>query len=301
MKRLACLVAVLVGWGASFSASARAEGPPSTDAAAAQLFFERGRDAASRGDAAAACQNFEESLRLDLAVGTLFNLARCEQDLGRLASAWQHLREGIDRLEEHDPRRAPALAAADELEPRVPRLEVRLANQAEGRVFRDGVELANLSLGTALPVNPGVHTVTVKKAGHVDAKYTIELAEGASRTIDVAPGPPDVHSNETPPARGGALRTAGWIAGGVGVASLGVGLVTGAFALERSNVAHAHCDSSGACDQRGLDALDASKNLGALSTATVAVGAGLLVGGLLLVVLGKPSASATARPAVVQF
>ena len=93
--------------------------PPPSDAVSAQLFFQRGRDAATGGDASAACSFFEESLRFESAVGTLFNLASCKTDLGELASAWQYLREGIDRLDERDPRRKAAEATSRALESRV--------------------------------------------------------------------------------------------------------------------------------------------------------------------------------------
>jgi tetratricopeptide (TPR) repeat protein len=275
---------------------------PVSDAASAQLFFERGRQAAMRGDAAEACKNFEESLRLDLAVGTLFNLARCEEDLGRFASAWQHLREGIDLLEDKDPRRRQALAAATALEPRVPQLDVQLAPGTEGRVFRDGVELASLSLATPLPVNPGRHAVVVRASGRAEATYDVELREGEHRTLVVAPGPAPSVSADSPKSRSSTLRTTGWITAGAGAASLGAGLVAGALALERSVVVHDHCDDTNTCDGRGLDALASSKELGAIATVTLAAGAALIAAGVVFLLIGKdPTSTATAPSTMLRF
>lgn len=194
---------------------------PTGDALSAHAFFERGREAAARGDAKSACRNFEESLRLDLAVGTLFNLAQCEEQLGRLASAWQHLREGIGLLSDADPRREPAIVAAAELDLRVPRLAVRLdGTEAPGtRVFRDGVELSEVSLGTPLPVNPGAHAVVVRSVGRPDRSFDVSLAPGENRVLVVRPA--DV-PRAKPPRGSGDAGVGGWLSV-AGLASLGIG------------------------------------------------------------------------------
>jgi hypothetical protein len=303
MKRLACASLVLALL--SGSTLARAD-VPASDGASAQVFFERGRQAAARGDAAEACKNFEESLRLDLAVGTLFNLARCEQDLGRLANAWQHLREGIDRLEEKDPRRKQAIAAANELEPRVPRLAVKLAPGTSGKVFRDGVELASLSLASPLPVNPGHHVIVVRASGRAEASYEVDLREGEQRTIDVAPGktlPGESSDRAQAKPRSSPLRTTGWATAGVGAGALAVGLVTGAIALERSLVVHDHCDDANVCDDTGMDALASSKQFGGIATVTTIAGAALIATGVVLVILGKtpPTTTGSSPSTVFRF
>lgn len=272
--------------------------PGATDPVSAQLFFERGRDAAARGDASEACRDFEESLRYDLAVGTLFNLARCEEQLGRFASAWQHLREGLDRLEANDPRRSQAADAATALEPRVPHLEVRLAPGAKGRVFRDGVELASPSLGTPLPMNPGRHTLVVRAKGRADNVYDVDLHEGDQRTIFVAAGDAaalDAAASTSP------LRTIGWIAGGTGLAALGIGLVSGAVAFGHSSVVDDHCDATHVCDQEGLDALSSAKTFGGIATVAVVASAVLVSAGVVCLLVGKGPTTTGATPPLVRF
>jgi hypothetical protein len=56
------------------------------DSATAEALFAAGREAIRRGDYQAACPMFAESNRLDPAVGTVLNLAICEEHLGQLAS-----------------------------------------------------------------------------------------------------------------------------------------------------------------------------------------------------------------------
>lgn len=279
--------------------------PPRSDTVSAQLFFERGRDAAARNDPAEACRNFEESLRLDFAVGTLFNLANCEEQLGRVASAWQHLHEGIDRIDANDPRREQAVASAKALEPQLPRLDVRLAPGAPARVLRDGVELEGLSLGSPLPVNPGVHVVTVRAEGRAEARYEVTLEKGEQRALVVAPGLPKPDSLETKPTTHSALRTSAWVTGSVGAAGLGLGLVTGALALGKSRTIHDHCDSNHACDDEGYDALQSSKPLTAIATIGCAAGAAMLATGVVLWFVSKPSLDRdrglAGRPVLVRF
>jgi len=69
--------------------------------------FREGRDALARGDVAVALEKFEASARLDEKVGTLLNLAECEERLDRLDAAKTHLDRAValaetsndDRLE----------------------------------------------------------------------------------------------------------------------------------------------------------------------------------------------------------
>jgi hypothetical protein len=273
----------------------------SSDAAASQLFFERGREASERGDPAEACKNFDESLRLDFAVGTLFNLAVCEEALGRFASAWQHLHEGIDKLDEQDSRLKPAVAAAKALERRVPKLTIVFGAGESGQVLRDGVELSAVSLGAALPVNPGVHTVRVRAPGRLDSSVRVDLAEAELRTLTVAAGPlaavtaepllqPTLAQHRLP-VQGSPVRSAGWVSIGGAATATGVALLAGALALERAQVVRSHCDSERVCDQTGLDALSRSKTYATVSTIAFISAGVLLVGGVVLLAVGRPDSA----------
>ena len=88
-----------LGWAVGFTLIG-----PATDAwaagrdpAAAEVLFQEGRDAVQRGNWPLACSKFRESERLDPGVGTLMNLADCEEKIGRLASAWERWREDVER------------------------------------------------------------------------------------------------------------------------------------------------------------------------------------------------------------
>jgi hypothetical protein len=64
----------------------RAE-PSTQDVAAAQALFDEAKRMLDDGQAAAACPKLEESLRLDVGIGTRYHLARCYELTRRTASA----------------------------------------------------------------------------------------------------------------------------------------------------------------------------------------------------------------------
>src|SRR5215831_13682227 len=67
--------------------------------------FNEGRAALDKGDAPTACAKFGESLKVSRRPNTLFNLAQCEEKLGRTASALKHWREGHGMIDAGDERR----------------------------------------------------------------------------------------------------------------------------------------------------------------------------------------------------
>ncbi len=294
------------------------------DPVAAAALFQAGRDASKRGDWVVACDKFAESQRLDAAPGTLFNLALCEEKLSRVASAWQHYRQVADQLPASDERVALSRARVGSLEPRLPRLTLRLrpGGSAVARVARNSVVMGPAALGTPVPIDPGEHVITVTAEGHEPARYTISVREGEHRDLEVGPGPvvespapaqasrspiattpkpaaPPPAAAATLPSSG--LRTAGFVGIGVGVVGLGVSGVTGALALSEKHRMEDHCDARAACDRAGVDAAERGATLATVSTAALAVGAVGVGVGLYLVVTssagGEERVAVGAEPA----
>src|SRR5262249_26050543 len=73
-------------------AAASAFGQP-RDKKAADALFKEGRAAFDKGDYPTACAKFEASLVVDPAIGTLLNLAVCEEKIGKLVASRKHLGE----------------------------------------------------------------------------------------------------------------------------------------------------------------------------------------------------------------
>lgn len=247
---------------------------------AAEALFSQGREAMARGELAVACGKFAESQRLDPSVGTLSNLATCEEKSGRTATAWSHFKEVRDTAPSGDPRRAIAeerIAALTALLPRVVLASPRQAPAGTLRVTLDGVVMGPASLGAPLPVDPGQHVVTVESEGRRPNRVEVTVWNGETRTIDLVAGP--VASEERAAARpAGEARTdrklAGWVAGGAGVASIGASLILGGMAVSRRATVREHCPAQ-RCDEAGLTAATEGRVLTQASTVTFLAGAAL--------------------------
>lgn len=274
---------------------------------AAEALFRAGRDAAAGGDWQTACARFEESLRIEPAVGTVFNLANCREQLGQVATAWQRFREAKDRLPQGDERIAVTEQRLAALEPRLPKLTlVRGSSAAQGTVKRDGVELGDGSFGLALPVDPGKHLIVVQVPGRAERRYEVELAEGEHERLVVesgaleapaggepgAPALPPEASSSTSPA-----RTWGFVLGGVGLAGIAVGAVTGAMVLGKKSDVERECDGK-LCTAEGVEAGEDGRLYSTISTVAFAVGvAGVAAGATLILTAsdGKETARVQVR------
>jgi len=286
------------------------------DPAAAAALFREGRDAAKRGDYTAACAKLSDSYKLDPAVGTLLNLADCEEHRGRLATAWQLFQQATEKLPAGDTRLANAQKKVTALEPRLPRLTIVLAADAPAgtKVMRDAIELGSGALGTALPVDPGEHVIVVTAPDHEERRTPITVKEGESPRVQATPGPKKAASTPQggsaqkieapppppPPSSGGGLRAAGFVIGGVGLVGLGTAIATGLILPGKAKTAMEHCPGN-ACDPTGYDAARSGKTLVVVNTTTWIVGGVLTAGGAALVVVGyvrgaKPSATVGFAP-----
>jgi hypothetical protein len=163
------------------------------DAAAAREHLTQGYKLKQQGQLRDALPHFVESLRLDPQLKTTINLADTEEKLGMLVEAQSHWlmardkagRDGDARVKHEAEQRLAAI------ETRMPRLNIQFAPgaPADAEVYRDDVLLGRVSLGTALPTNPGEHKITVHAPGHEDAKYSAKLNERDVRTLTVDVGP----------------------------------------------------------------------------------------------------------------
>lgn len=275
--------------------------------AAAEALFNDGRRAMERKDFAEACAKFEASNQLDPAVGTVFNLANCNEQRGRLASAWQLYREVNDKLPVGDERAAVAQKRAEELEARLPRLTLKLKEGTPSgtHVVFDGTLLPDAMLGTAVPVDPGPHKAVVRAPGRSDRTFDVSLAEAETTTLMVEAAPsaggattgrqePPTSSRDLVAAPRSGASTLGYVIAGVGVASLGASVVTGLLALSKSHTVDDHCTptptgSGRYCDGEGLSAADSGKPLAIVSDVTLAAGVVGVGVGAFLIFSAKPS------------
>jgi len=281
------------------------------DPAAAESLFRGAKASEQRGDYKKACAQFAESQRLDPAAGTLLNEADCEEHIGAVASAWGHYTEARDQLSKADDRLPFALQRIAALEKRVPHLVVRLPTGAPSgtRVARGNVEIGAAALGVPLAVDPGSIAITVTVPGQPPITTNVTVAEGETKevTLDLVGGPSTPAQPQTAPTPGqpadqstapssssDSKRTLGFVVGGVGVAGLVVGAVTGIMAMGDASTFKNDCGSNGACQhQSGVDAASAGKTASTLSTIGFIGGAAITGVGVYLVLSSGPSAPAT--------
>ncbi len=250
------------------------------DPATAEALFAQGREAMKQGDFETARAKLLESQALDPAPGTVLNLAECEEKVGKLAQAWQHWRQTLELLPPGDSRTEYVRGRLKAIEPTVPQLVLRLPPHPPAgiRVRRGDVEVGEASLGSPLPVDPGPTEVVVTAPGFEPGRYHLELHERELRELSVNVGP----TVPLPPAaEANPWRTTGWVAGGVGLAGLGLGAVTGGLAIDRNNALNDLCTPGPGrvCHGDWSSVANAGRTYATISTASFIAGAVLLGAG----------------------
>lgn len=223
------------------------------DSAAAEALFTEGRTLLAQGKRDLACKRFEESYAIDkTAMGTLFNIAICNERRGRLATAWLQYREvaATSRTARAD-RANLADERARDLKPRLSTLRVNVPAEVRGlpalEISVDGAPLPPTSYGVPIPVDGGEHRVTAKARGRRAVTLSTAVApERAAGEVSVPPLALDPNAAAEPTKPAGAAgsdvsgpsrestpkgRTLAWVVGATGVAALALGAGFGTSVL----------------------------------------------------------------------
>lgn len=282
------------------------------DDSEAERLFREARKLVDAGDYAAACSKFAESERLEPAPGTLVNLAECEEHTGKVIAAQEHYRLASSGYPKTDKRHDLAAQKASALDGKLVHLTLRLAPDAPPGVTvrRGDAVVAETELGVSVAVDPGPLAVVVTAPGRVDMRYPLTLHDGETKEVLVVAGEPVPSSDANGPAgapAGGVaasssstVRTLGFVVGGVGVAGLALGAISGILAMGKASTVRSHCNTTTyVCDPEGLDAARAGDVLAPLSTVGFIAGGVLLTTGLVLVLtVGKKKEGVSFVPVV---
>jgi hypothetical protein len=224
MKRCLPLAAALVALSviSTIPGLARAD-----DNAAAEALFQQAKTLTEQQRYDEACPKFAASYKLDKALGTLLNLADCEEHISHVASAWAHWGEAVELAQKTgDARAAFASSHRDALVKRLPMLQLDVAAPSPTlEVYRDGVKIDPAAYGVPLPSDPGGHVVTVRRGADVIAERRVVVREAQTSNValDLAAiersAPPVVGGSgyDAPPS---GLRTGGFVLTGVGLATV---------------------------------------------------------------------------------
>lgn len=269
---LAVLMAMTLCAGAS-----RAWAQDAASKAAAEQMFQEGRRLMQEARYEEAIAKFQASFDLDPGSGAQGNIALCYERMGKLASAWARYRETAARArrEGNAERARIAQERAAALEPRLPRLRIRLSAQhaasapADLVIERNGTPVPAAMLDTAVYVDAGDSRVVATAPGRQPFSVTVTLSQAEERTIeipvlapvaeapartsasngdarDLGAAPAGTTDSHGEPGRG--RRVAGLITGGAGLAVLALGIGVGVDAAATWDEAF----ESGACNPMTL-------------------------------------------------
>jgi hypothetical protein len=168
--------------------------PASARADDSETFFAQGRALRAEDKCAEAIVAFRRALDLKpQGIGSLRNIAECEEALGQFASArtdWWSLRRAV--LQSNEPKyqgwEKDAEEAYRRLEPKVGHLTVRLEGVSieRARVSIDGKPLDPRLVGVELERDLGAHVIEVRYDGAAHARG--RLARGRDADDPRAPG-----------------------------------------------------------------------------------------------------------------
>jgi len=283
--------------------------------ATAEALFSEGRSLAAKGRYAEACPKFEASQQLDPGLGTLLNLADCYEKLGKTASAWAEYRDAIPlaRAAGSKSRLDLATSRAAALESRLSKLTIRVSSAASAvpglEIRRDGAVVLQAELDSALPLDPGAHTLEASAPGKQPWSTTVQIAADTPSVVVEVPAlteaaaakttaavattksPAPKPEPEPPPTEhaGSSQRTAAIVVGAIGVAGLGVGTAFGILAKNKWSDAKAQCSNyPSACSPEGIDLNSTASSQATVSTvAFIAGGAALAAGAVLWFTAGS--------------
>lgn len=320
--RLIALLGALVWLLVWFGAGGVARAQSGADKAMAEQLFETGRALTKQGKHADACPKFEASFALDPALGTQLNLARCYERVGKLASAWGHYREAAGRARQagqlQRERAARSFAAA--LEPRLPRLVIRLSAGGDVpglAVSRDDDAVSPALFDTEIYVDPGEHRITAVAPGRERFTVTVTarvreqvvvaipvlspLASGDGEASGGVPAPVSASASDSDRASAADGRKRRVL--GLGLGGGGIALLAGSagFALAARSAWDDAFDSGECardmlvCTPAGQERADAARTRALVADIFAGAGVALVVTGAVLYLTAPSADDAPAR------
>jgi hypothetical protein len=292
----------------------------------AQALYDEARELVAAEKFEQACPKLKASYELDPAGGTLLNLADCYERQGKIALAWTTFKDALEaaRRDGKNERIEFAIQHIVTLEKRLSRLSVTVPEAARLpglEVTVDGTPLSEAAYGTALPVDPGAHRIRAVAPGKEAFEKSVEVPSSSAEHLKIdlptladASGEPLVAPKRSerssaaaqaaingPASHGSTARTLGFVAGGLGLVSAGVGGYFGLKAFSRWSARNRACE--GGCTAEAKTAGDEAESAATVSTISFAGGAAALGVGLVLILTsssGKEAPSPSARVGKLQ-
>jgi hypothetical protein len=251
------------------------------DASDAETLFNEGVKAKEAGKPGEACAKFRASYEKNRnAVGTILNVALCDEEAGKIGSAHKLFAEAEARateqnLEEH---RKAAQEHKDKLAGDVPRVTVIFTERVPEMKLVVGGDVVDPASAKDIEVDPGPVKIVASAPGRVPYEYTVTMHKGDVGTVTI----PELGYPIEDKGRATLGKVVTFAGAGVVLAGIGVGI----YANHKYNGEFDNKDCSmpsldhPMCNQNGYAATHSAKTLGWVGTGVgvaglVAVGVGV--------------------------
>jgi hypothetical protein len=312
-------VAGLLLAAASIASSGSARGDStSSQRQLARDLMKRGNELRAANDPEGALDAFRSADSIMHAPTTGFEVARSEVKLGKLVEASDTLARILqippapDEPQAFKNAREYARLLELEVEPRIPKIRLRIEATVDARGTRDvsvsidGESIPIAAFDIPYAIDPGQHAIVASWTDGRTAKLDVEVHEGEDREValplpaePIVPlrPPPAVPLRETPVAKPDRApsdgRTLAWIAFGTAGAAAVVGGGTGIASWVRASSASARCHGT-QCPPSTYADIDAAHTLATVSTVSfIVAGTAAAVG--VVALLSAPGASVKKR------
>ncbi|HUJ59975.1 MAG TPA: hypothetical protein VLX92_15830 [Kofleriaceae bacterium] len=245
---------------------------PAEDRARSDQLFEEGKALEKADNLLGACAKYEQALALNRnAVGTILNVALCDEKAGKVASAYNLFSDARDRareqnLEHHE---KAALEHLDSLRNEVPHLAVAFSEppSSDTELLVNG-QVVPIAKATDVLVDPGTCTIVVSRPGRVPFETKVAVARAQRLAVAVPMlAPPVVVKN--------GRRTVGMVLTFSGAGVTITGIVLGLYAKSRYDhyLNDTDCNSmTGVCGSEGYAGTNRALTLGNAGTAVTISG-----------------------------
>jgi hypothetical protein len=302
----------------SLFAPAQAFAQADSDKGTARELGQTGQAALDVHDWKRAEDDFRRADALFHAPTLTLGLARAQAGAGRVVEAWENYHRIILENNTSSPVFAKAVADAQaeiaSVEGRRARVTITASGADALKVTIDDVPVRVEALGIERLIDPGAHVFKAAADGYRTTSQTLTIPEGGMQNVTLTlqkdtgapavvagpvpvappPGTTPSPSDSTSSGGGSGMKTAAYVAFGVGAAGLVEGIITGVVALGKHSDLSKVCPT-GTCSSSESSDLSSYHTMGALSTVGfVVAGVGAAAGITLFFLAPKGSASAPA-------
>ncbi len=285
-----------------------------SEIATAKQWFAEGLAHEEKSEWGPALDLFRRAAQVKRTPQIVYHVGLCESRAGQLVESLVDLDNAasIARAAHAEVVVTAAQAELAAVKTRIPTLDVRSRTEAvPSKLIVDGSAIALSMLDTAMPLDPGEHTVTLEFTSGASATQKATLAEHDAKTVELAPSaaavaitPSPVSPSPTPeptpatPASADASPTGRsplpWVLVGVGGAFIAAGAVFFVEARVKEGTLHDACPSRSGCDPSLQSSYNSATTFNAVGLGLGAVGIAGVVAGASILALRPSSSSSSA-------